>query len=196
MVAIFAGSAFGFERGSASVLGGSGLLGTGVQGWGGEGVFVNAASGNLLLQKQDEFLLGKGPDISVGRTYNSLTTLSDDNNDKWRQSTDRRVYGLTGTLNAAGSTVARVSGDGTEIVYTWDAGASAYVAKDGGGAYDRIVRSGSEWVWTDGDTQGTERYEITGTGRIRSAADRGGSSLTFTLYVRSRWNYGGGLLNP
>ena len=180
MVAIFTGSGFGFERGSGSVLGGSGLLGSAVQGWGGEGVFVNAGTGNLLLSKQDEFLVGKGPDIGVARTYNSLTTLGDDNGDKWRQSTDRRVYGLTGTVNTSGSTVKRVSGDGTEIVYTWDTSASAYVAKDGGGAYDRIVKSGTEWVWTDGDTQTVERYETTGTGRIKSVTDRNGSALAFT----------------
>lgn len=186
MVAIFAGSGFGFERGSGSVLGGSGLLGSAVQGWGGEGVFVNAGTGNLLLAKQDEFLVGKGPDVGVGRTYNSLTSLADDNNDKWRQSTDRRVYGLSGTLNAAGSSVKRVSGDGTEITYAWDASVSAYVSKDGGGAYDRIVRSGSEWVWTDGDTQTQERYEITGTGRIKSVTDRNGSSLTFSYDGQGR----------
>lgn len=186
MVAIFAGSGFGFERGSGSVLGGSGLLGSAVQGWGGEGVFVNAGTGNLLLAKQDEFLVGKGPDLGVGRTYNSLTSLADDNGDKWRQSTDRRVYGLSGTLNAAGSSVKRVSGDGTEITYVWDASVSAYVSKDGGGAYDRIVRSGSEWVWTDGDTQTQERYEITGTGRIKSVTDRNGSSLTFSYDGQGR----------
>jgi YD repeat-containing protein len=179
MVAIFTGSGFGFERGSASVLGGSGLLGSAVQGWGGEGVFVNGASGNLLLQKQDEFLVGKGPDVGIGRTYNSLTSLADDNDDKWRQSTDRRVYGMTGTLGTSGSTVKRVSGDGTEITYTWDTGVSAYVTKDGGGAYDRIVRDGSEWVWTDGDSQGVERYYASGTGKIKSVTDINGSALTF-----------------
>src|SRR4051812_11158119 len=127
MVAIFTGSGTGFERGSGSVLGNAGLLGSAAQGRGGEGVFVNAANGNLLLNRQDEFLVGRGPDVAIGRTYNSQATLADDNNDKWRQSTDRRVFGLSGTLNAAGSTVHRVSADGSDITYTWNAGKSAYL---------------------------------------------------------------------
>jgi len=46
---------------------------------------------------------------------------------QWRQSTDRRIYGLSGTLNTAGSTVHRVSGDGTDVTYSWDTTRSAYV---------------------------------------------------------------------
>jgi YD repeat-containing protein len=180
MVAIFTGAGFGFGRGSGSVLGDVGLLGGAVQGRSGDAISVNAATGNLLIQKQDEFLIGRGPDASVARTYNSLTSLGDDNNDKWRQSTDRRVYGLTGTLNAAGSTVKRVSGDGTEVVYSWDATRSAYVTKDGGGAYDTIVKSGAEWVWTEGDTRTVERYFDDAAGKIKSVADNVGTVMSFT----------------
>lgn len=180
MVAIFTGAGFGLGRGSGSVLGGIGLLGGASQGRSGDAISVNAATGNLLIQKQDEFLIGRGPDASVARTYNSLTSLADDNNDKWRQSTDRRVYGLSGTLNAAGSTVKRVSGDGTEIIYTWDATRSAYVTKDGGGAYDTIVKSGSEWVWTDGDTRNVERYFDDANGKIKSVTDNAGTVMSFT----------------
>ncbi|ARR56358.1 hypothetical protein HY78_24325 [Rhizorhabdus wittichii DC-6] len=180
MVAIFTGAGFGLGRGSGSVLGGVGLLGGASQGRSGDAISVNAATGNLLIQQQDEFLVGRGPDASVARTYNSLTSLADDNNDKWRQSTDRRVYGLTGTLNTAGSTVKRVSGDGTEIVYTWDATRSAYVTKDGGGAYDTIVKSGTEWLWTDGDTRTVERYSDDATGKIKSVADNVGTVMSFT----------------
>lgn len=186
MVAIFTGAGFGLGRGSGSVLGGVGLLGGASQGRSGDAISVNAATGNLLIQKQDEFLVGRGPDASVARTYNSLTTLADDNNDKWRQSTDRRVYGLTGTLNTAGSTVKRVSGDGTEIVYTWDATRSAYVTKDGGGAYDSIIKSGTEWVWTDGDSRTVERYFDDATGKIKSVADNVGTVMSFTYDASGR----------
>src|SRR4051812_37006086 len=116
MVAIFTGAGTGFERSSASVLGSQGRLGDAQLGRSGEAVFVNAANGNLLINQRDEFLVGRGPDINIGRTYNSLATLTDDNNDKWRQTTDRRVFGLTGTLNTPGSTVRRVGDDGAEIL--------------------------------------------------------------------------------
>jgi YD repeat-containing protein len=196
MVSIFTGASFGMERGSAALLGGAGLLGGAAQGRGNEGIFVNAATGNLLLQKQDEFLVGKGPDVSIGRTYNSLTTLGDDNGDKWRQNTDRRVYGLTGTLNTAGSTIKRVSGDGTEILYTWTStwsnGTGAYVTKDGAGAYDAIVYDGgtSEWVWTDGDTQLEERYyDLAATfgrgGFLKTVKDTNGLTVTYAYEASS-----------
>lgn len=158
-------------------------------------MFVNATTGNLVISRQDEFLVGRGPDASVSRTYNSLATLDDDNNDRWRQSTDRRVFGLTGTLNTANSTVRRVSGDGTEIVYTWDAawrnGTGAYVAKDGGGAYDTIVKSGTEWIWSDGDSQVSEKYyddsaAVGLRGRIKSQANTFGYLLTFGYDASAR----------
>ena len=181
MVAIFTGLGAGFERGSAAALGGSGLLGASAQGRGGEGVFLNAASGNLVLSRQDEFLVGRGPDIAIARTYNSMGAL-DDNGDLWRQSTDRRVFGLTGTVNTSGSTVMRVSADGSEITYAWNG--SHYATTDGAGAHDLLVyASGSDtWTWTEGSSRNTETYGFSTTGvyRITQHADTDGNTLTFT----------------
>jgi len=77
MVSIFSGLGAGFERGSAAQLGALGLLGSGVQGRGGDNVAFNAATGNVAISRQDEFLAGLGPDAAIARTYNSLGALDD-----------------------------------------------------------------------------------------------------------------------
>jgi large repetitive protein len=118
VVGIFTGLGAGFERGSGAALGGAGFMGSTSLGRSGESVHLNALTGNLLVSRQDEFLVGRGPDIGISRTYNSQGAL-DENGDNWRQSTDRRVFGLVGALNVAGSTVKRVSGDGSEITFTY-----------------------------------------------------------------------------
>src|SRR6187399_814124 len=114
MTAIFTGPGSGLARGSGSVLGSAGLLGSAATGRAGESVAVNAATGNLVISRQDEFLTGPGADYGISRTYNSLAEVSDgDNNDRWQMSTTRRVFGLSGTVNAAGSSVRRQAGDGS-----------------------------------------------------------------------------------
>ncbi|WP_332819384.1 AHH domain-containing protein [Sphingopyxis sp.] len=184
MVSIFVGSGAGFARGSGATLSGAGILGSGVQGRGGETVSVNAATGNLLISQQDEFLLGRGPDAAIQRTYNSLAEVSDcDNGDQWQFSTTRRVFGLTGTLNTAGSTIRRQGGDGSVVTYSWNAAQSAYVATDGDGAHDRLVKSGATWVWTDGSSRVTETYEASAGDasvlRIKALADTDGNALDY-----------------
>lgn len=192
MVAMFTGLGAGAERGSGNVLGNAGMLWSSGLGRANERVHVNAATGNLLIQQQDEMLIGRGPDVAVGRTYNSLGNLSDENGDNWRQSTDRQVYGLTGTLNASGSTVRRVSADGSEITYAWNSSQSLYVATDGAGAYDRLSwsASSSTWTWTDGDSQQTESYGYAINGRylITRAADTKGNGLTFSYLSGGKLN--------
>jgi len=184
MVAIFTGLGAGAERGSGNVLGRSGLLGGASLGRSAEQVLLNAATGNLMIQQKDEMLVGMGLDASVARTYNSLGDLSDENGDNWRQSTDRRVYGLTGSQNALNSTIKRVSADGSEITYTWDTTKNAYVGKDGSGAYDTLTWNAgtAAWTWTDGDSQVTETYgQVSGSQwLITRQTDTSGNALTFS----------------
>src|SRR5690606_20425498 len=183
MVAIFTGAGAGFERSSANLLGGAGQLGGGLLGRGGEGVSVNAFTGNLLVSHQDEFLVGRGPDVGISRTYNSLAGAADgDNGDQWQQSTHRRVFGLTGTLGTAGSTISRLGGHGAVLGYSWDDSAGAYVCSLGAGAQDRLSQSPGEWTWTAGDRLVTETYSAHGTDnwRITAKTDRDGNALTFT----------------
>ncbi|MDH4746398.1 hypothetical protein OMP43_20425, partial [Sphingomonas sp. CBMAI 2297] len=179
MVAIFTGAGTGFERGSGSKLGSSGLLGSAGFGRSGEQIFLNAANGNLLISQRDEFLVGRGPDAGVNRTYNSLGNQSDDNGDNWRQSTQRAVS-LNGTANSWGSSVTHQLGDGSEIVYYWTG--SAYVTTEGGGVHDKITWDGSVFRWTDGDTGTVETYAAGGPSpwyRLSTVSDTSGNTLTY-----------------
>src|ERR1044072_1247713 len=157
MVAIITGNGTGIERSSAFVLGSRGKLGSETLGRDDEGVYVNAANGNLVITRQDEFLIGLGPDLSLDRTYNSQATVSDgDNNDKWRMGVYRRINGTAGA-----ATVTRIDWDGSQTVYPHASG-NHYICRGGGGAYDTLSYTGSQWTWTDGDTLIKDTYDSTG----------------------------------
>ncbi len=173
MTAIIAGNQLGLSNGSLNVLGSQGALGQASQGRAGEQVYVNAATGNLVVQNRDEFVAGRGLDLSLLRTYNSQGLLDGDNNDNWRIGVYRKVYNLIGTVNTIGSTVTRVDADSAESVYTYDATLNKYVNHDGGGAYDTLTYASAAqvWTWTDGDTQVIESYDAADGGRITQVQD-------------------------
>ena len=72
MVAVVTGTGLGVENSSGWVLGSRGQLGSASFGRFGENVYVNAATGNLAINRTDEILIGQGPDDAIARTYNSL----------------------------------------------------------------------------------------------------------------------------
>jgi YD repeat-containing protein len=191
MVSIFTGLGSGFERGSLAQLGSAGLLGSGALGRSSEQLSLNATTGNLLINQRDEFLVGAGADSGISRTYNSLGNFADDNSDNWRQSTDRRVHGLIGTLNTSGSTVKRVSADGSEVTYSYSTrtvpggtSVTAYWAADGSGAYDKLTSSSGVWTWTDGNSQATETYEgygVYGVYGLTGTVNTSGSTISRAL---------------
>ncbi|QJD99468.1 LysM peptidoglycan-binding domain-containing protein [Massilia forsythiae] len=181
MVAIVGGNGLGLLNSSAALLGQRGLAGNALQGQNGESVYVNASTGNLVIQHQDDFLASVGIDIAVGRTYNSQGKLDDDNGDNWKLGLSRQVTGLTGTANAAGSTVERVDGDGTRYKFTYDSSRSMYVSTDGGNAFDTLSYDAATkvWTWQSGSTDLSETYDGANGGRLASMLDLDGNRLTF-----------------
>lgn len=175
MVAIFAGAGTGLERGSGNIVGAGGTIGSAAFGRGGSQVQVNAANGNLVIARQDEYLSTVGDDVAVLRVYNSQGDLSDTNGDNWRMGEHRQLRGLSGNANASGSSIDRVGADGAVITYSWNG--SAYVGTDGAGAHDRITWDGSNWRWHDGDSGTVETY---GTDlRLAKSTDRSGNVTQF-----------------
>src|SRR5471032_241055 len=100
MVAIVTGNGLGLQSSSALGLGERGRIGDASFGQTGEQIYVNAATGNLIIQDRDELLLGQGVSSAMYRAYNSQGQLAGDH---WRPGGARTVNGLTGILNTAGS---------------------------------------------------------------------------------------------
>ena len=184
MVAIVAGNGLGLFNTSLNTLGGGGVFGQGGLGQAGGQGFVNASNGNLILQFSDEQLSGLGLDLFHLRTYNAQGSVSDGDADGWRWDGERRLV-LSGTRNATGSTVTRTTGDGHDTVYAWNG--SRYQSGEGDGAHDTLVwdAATSEWVWTDGSRRTVERYDGA-TGRLKSQAEAGGGTITYTYDANGR----------
>ncbi|HEX8222539.1 MAG TPA: hypothetical protein VF605_01840, partial [Allosphingosinicella sp.] len=182
MVAIVAGNTFGIARSSGATLGASGQLGSAAMGRGNDRVYVNAATGNLVIDRTDEVLLGVGPDAAYSLTYNSQdpstlagTPLA------WNLGTYHRITGITGTVNTAGSTAKRVAADGSASLFTYDSAKGYYVSQDGPGGAAELRFAGGAWTWTAGVSRVTERYEnVIGSYFLTSASDADGNSQTYT----------------
>ena len=175
MVAIITGNGFGLERSSLSVLGAGGKIGSAQFGRGGQNVFVNAATGTLNIQRQDEFLVGRGPDADLASEFSTGSTY-------WHTPNWRAVYGLTGTVNTAGSTVYRWAGFMDQAVYTYDAARGAYVNKEGGGAHDELRFTNGVWSFTDGNSRTVEYYEQPwgGGSLVSRVVDADGNTQSYT----------------
>ena len=74
----------GLVGSSAALLGQGGRLGQAGFGQDGTKVHVNAATGNLVVQRQDDTLAGVGQTANLLRTYNSLGSWDGDNADNWQ----------------------------------------------------------------------------------------------------------------
>ena len=178
MVAVVSGNTLGLDLTSKGVLGDKGVSGDPTLGQGNEQVFVNAATGNLVIQQLQDELVGPGLDIQSVLTYNSLGLASDDNGDNFSLGKVLAQLKLTGTVKTAGSYLTVTNFDGSQANYAWDAGNNRYVTTAGGGVYGVITYDGSKYTLFEGTTQHTSVYDGT-TGRLLTRSDTHGNSLTF-----------------
>ncbi|MEW8087775.1 MAG: calcium-binding protein, partial [Candidatus Thiodiazotropha endolucinida] len=142
-------------------------------------IYVNTTTGNLVVQRRDEFLTSQGLDLGLLRTYNSLGRFDDANGDNWRLNIYQRLYELTGTVNTAGSSIIKVYDDGAEITFTYDETQGLYVSTAGEGAHDTLSYDISTgiWRWTDGTPGVEERFNTDG--RLIEQRDADGNLLTY-----------------
>src|SRR6266540_284013 len=151
MVAIVSGNELGLFNSSLNLLGSQGPSGQPNLGRSGERIYLNSATGNLIVQQQDEVLVGLGPDVALLRTYNS-----------------------------AGRTIRRVNEDGSESLYTYDVGLGVYFSPDGDGAHDTLKFNAlaNQWTWTDGSLRNTETYNSAR--QLIASRDLDGNTTTYT----------------
>ncbi|HYD36729.1 MAG TPA: hypothetical protein VEA60_03895, partial [Allosphingosinicella sp.] len=182
MVGIVTGQGVGLERSSASVLGERGQVGSATMGRGNDQVYVNAATGSLIINRRDEFLVGRGPDLAYTQTYDS----SGPPQYTWLQGVYHVLGAVTGTVNTAGSTIMRGDGDGHNSLFSYDTARGAYVCTEGGGAYDELRYANGAWTWTDGDSRKTETYTtvsgVPGFHFVASLSDADGNVQTYSWY--------------
>ncbi|MCF6437002.1 putative Ig domain-containing protein [Pseudoalteromonas sp. MMG022] len=159
MGAIISGEGLGLFNTSTSLLN---QQGKSQLGQASENVFVNAATGNLVLQHQDEQVKGLGLGLGVLRTYNSLGHFDGDNDDQWRLGFLKSIS-VEGTRNQAGSVVTRVTADGFAQRFNYDAAKGEYVSHQGSGAHDSLTLNsdGSATLNIDGQNI-KERYDSAG----------------------------------
>lgn len=177
MVALITGNTLGLSLNSPGTNGQSGL------GRANEQVYVNSATGNVVVQGSDEYLASVGLDTALIRTYNSQGLLADDNGDNW-QLNIASLINRPASPNAAGSTVTKRFGDGAQALYTFDSARGLYVSSDGGGASDTLNYNSStqQWVWTDGSSRITETYNSNG--QLINKRDSDGNTASY-IYTGS-----------
>ncbi|QOK94573.1 LysM peptidoglycan-binding domain-containing protein (plasmid) [Ralstonia pseudosolanacearum] len=182
MVGIISGNFSGLTGNSLAGVGQRGVLGGARQGNANQQAYVNVATGNLVLQGQDDFLASRGSGIGVVRTYNSQGTYDNQNGDAWWRNGYHRLINQSGVLNQAGSSIQRVGADGSVLTYSYDAASQRYLAATGSGQFDSLSydAAGDAWTWTQSSTQNTETYTANGNQwRMTSAGDPNGNTTTY-----------------
>lgn len=176
MVAVVSSNELGLFDSSMGQLGAVGQQNNAGIGQAGSGVYVNAASGNLVVQRIDDNIQGLGIDASLLRTYNSQGELDGDNNDGWRMGLSRKID------VGSGLPVRTTSGGGTqsfELVST-----NNYQSTAGSGAHDSLIKNtDGSWTYTEGSSGLIEHYRVDG--RLDRVTDRNGKGIKVHYFDES-----------
>ncbi len=144
-------------------------------------LYVNASTGNLILQNLDEKISGMGADLQYLRTYNSQGQLNGQNQGNWRHVGERNLI-ISGTLGESGSEITRIAADGSLTAYSFDEANNSYVSSAGSGAHDKIsvvTRGASSALqWLEGSTHVAEYYNVT-TGQLFEQEDSNGNVVRY-----------------
>ena len=184
MVGIVTGNEQGLLTGSLTLLNGGGAVGQANLGRQGEQVYLNAATGNLVIQNRDELLINQGLDAALVRTYNSQGQFTDDNGDNFRIGFNKRLINLPASPNTAGTSITRINADGSESLYSYDAAQGVYITSDGSGADDTLRFSSGSWTWTEGSSRITETYDANG--QLQNSQDADGNTTTYNYDATGR----------
>jgi hypothetical protein len=155
MVAVVSGNGLGLFNTSLTQLGFG--LGSSSLGQSREQQLVNIATGNLILQDQDENLTVRGLNTSFLRTYNSRGTVTGAGQDGFVTGYERNLVltGTPATLNTAGSTMTMNTGDGQSVIFAYSGTANLYTTTGGDGAHDKLEYDATSQTWTY--TEGSSR---------------------------------------
>jgi len=184
MVGIVTGNEQGLLTGSLTLLNGGGAVGQANLGRQGEQVYLNASTGNLVIQNRDELLINQGLDAALVRTYNSQGQFTDDNGDNFRIGFNKRLTNIPATPNTAGTSITRINADGSESLYNYDETQGVYITSDGSGADDTLSFNNGNWTWTEGSSRITETYDANG--QLQNSRDADGNTTAYIYDTTGR----------
>lgn len=185
MVAIVSGNSLGLDLTSLRTLGPQDFTGSAAHGRNGQGVYVNASNGNLVVQGLEANVATAGADVQGLRTYNSQGLLDDDSGvggDNWSNGYFLQPLRLVGTYGEAGSEIHLTGRDGAVAKFAWKEEYGFYLTTEGDGPHDNIALNaeGTLYTWRDGATGAHRRYEADGLHRLVSTGDPSGNVLTYS----------------
>lgn len=163
MTQIFTGSGLGLIGSSLGALGQYGPKGVAGLGQNGLSTYVNAATGNLVLQQRDGFLADFTGGFDLFQTYNSRSDGS------WRFNTATH-------LTFDEQHIYRTDEDGHQRRFIYNAHQHAYLADDGSTA--RLTFENNAWIYREGTGQIASRYNQDG--QLTSMNDRDGHVFHFS----------------